>query len=99
MAYNRLGQAAGGVVGAGGPALGTGGHVDTAGQNHNRLAQVVVTEQAGKDFKMLSSQQLVRVIDRTMCLARDFADPNKNEVPMDYLRVFIGNALVSEKAD
>lgn len=57
------------------------------------LITSMVTEACGEDFQTLSSTSLIDVKNKAIALARDFANPRKVEVPIEYLRVFIADAL------
>lgn len=65
-------------------------------ENEDKLQFVVmslVTEETGEAFKSLSSHELVRLKDKAVKFAQEFADPFKTECPSDYLRMAIKDEL------
>lgn len=67
-----------------------------AKDNEEKLQFVVmslVTEETGELFKSLSSQDLVKLKDKVVKFAQEFADPFKTECPSEYLRMAIRDEL------
>jgi hypothetical protein len=53
----------------------------------------LVTEETGEAFNSLSSQDLIRLKNKAVKLAEEFADPFKTKCPTDYLRMAIRDEL------
>ena len=66
---------------------------ENAFEKLNFLITLLVTEACGHDFSEVPSSSLVAVKDKAITLAKDFADPNKIDVPIEYLRIFIADEL------
>ncbi|MCG8330640.1 MAG: hypothetical protein MI974_23285 [Chitinophagales bacterium] len=57
------------------------------------LVMSLVTEETGELFKSLSSQDLVKLKDKVVKFANEFADPFEIECPSEYLRMAIRDEL------
>lgn len=57
------------------------------------LIASIVKEESGENFTALSSAALINAKNRAIELAKDFANPEIVEVPLEYLRIFIADSL------
>lgn len=61
------------------------------------IAMSLVIDETGELFKTLSSKDLVRLKDKALRFAKEFADPSKSNCPSEYLRMVIKYELESIK--
>ena len=53
------------------------------------LITSIVTEQCGRDFEKLPSSTLVDIKEKAIGLAKDFANTEKVDIPIEFLKIFI----------